>query len=160
MTLLRSVSVRRSIRNCDELDSLIAPQKKWPSYHRSKPEWGNVTATKIFWGQISIVFAVVVAAMWLATQWTAWRLGFQSQLGPPWFEFAGGRVYTPVAFFWWWYHYDAYAPRIFLEGAGIVAFPARVRAYGKAVSRVAHAWATPRSGDVLPGNVAQPPFSM
>jgi type IV secretion system protein VirD4 len=80
-----------------------------------------MTATKILWGQISIVFAVVLATMWLATQWTAWRLGFQSQLGPPWFEFAGVPVYVPVAFFWWWYHYDAYAPRIFLEGAGIAA---------------------------------------
>jgi type IV secretion system protein VirD4 len=80
-----------------------------------------VTATKILWGQISIVFAVVLATMWLATQWTAWRLGFQSQLGCPWFEIAGQPVYVPVAFFWWWYHYDAYAPRIFLEGAGIAA---------------------------------------
>ena len=30
----------------------------------------------------------------------------------------------------------------------------------KAVSKSAHAWATPRSGEVMPGNVAQPPFSM
>jgi hypothetical protein len=119
MTLLRSVSARRSIRNCDDLDSLIAPERKWPFYRGRQLEWGNVTATKILWGQISIVFAVVLATMWLATQWTAWRLGFQSQLGPPWFEFAGVPVYVPVAFFWWWYHYDAYAPRIFLEGAGI-----------------------------------------
>ncbi len=58
-----------------------------------------MTATKILWGQISIVFAVVLATMWLATQWTPWRLGFQPQLGPPWFELAGSPVYTPVAFF-------------------------------------------------------------
>src|SRR5437763_7564823 len=80
-----------------------------------------MTATKILWGQISIVFAVVLATMWLATQWTAWRLGFQPQLGTPWFELAGGPVYVPVAFFWWGYHYDAYAPRTFLEGAGSAA---------------------------------------
>jgi type IV secretion system protein VirD4 len=80
-----------------------------------------VTATKILWGQILIVFAIVLATMWLATQWTAWRLGFQPQLGPPWFEIAGAPVYVPPAFFWWWYHYDAYAPRIFIEGAGIAA---------------------------------------
>src|SRR5437763_14553795 len=80
-----------------------------------------MTATKILWGQISIVFAVVLATMWLATQWTAWRLGFQLQLGTPWFELAGGPVYVPVAFFWWWYHYDAYSPRIVLEGAGITS---------------------------------------
>src|SRR5262249_58300996 len=78
-----------------------------------------VTATRILWGQILIVCAIVLATMWLATQWTAWRLGFQPQLGPPWFELAEAPIYMPVAFFWWWYHYDAYAPRIFMEGAGI-----------------------------------------
>jgi type IV secretion system protein VirD4 len=80
-----------------------------------------VTATKILWGQILVVFAIVLAAMWLATQWTAWRLGFQPQLGPAWFEFATMPVYLPVAFFWWWYRYDAYAPQIFMEGAGFAA---------------------------------------
>ena len=80
-----------------------------------------MTATKILWGQILLVFAIVLATMWVATQWTAWRLGFQPQLGPPWFELAGTPVYLPVAFFWWWYHYDAYAPSIFLEGAAIAA---------------------------------------
>jgi type IV secretion system protein VirD4 len=80
-----------------------------------------LTATKILWGQILVVFAIVLAAMWLATQWTAWRLGFQPQLGPPWFEIAGAPVYVPPAFFWWWYHYDAYAPPIFVEGATIAA---------------------------------------
>ena len=32
--------------------------------------------------------------------------------------------------------------------------------YLMVVSRVAQAWATLRSGEVLPGNVAQPPFSI
>ena len=80
-----------------------------------------MTATKILWGQILVVFAIVLATMWVATQWTAWRLGFQPQLGPSWFELAGTPVYLPLAFFWWWYHYDAYAPSIFLEGAAIAA---------------------------------------
>ena len=76
-----------------------------------------MTATKILWGQILTVFAIVFATTWSATQWTAWRLGFQAQLGTPWFDLAGLSVYPPPAFFWWWYFYDAYAPRIFLEGA-------------------------------------------
>jgi len=80
-----------------------------------------VTATRILWGQILVVFAIVLAAIWLATQWTAWRLGFQPQLGPAWFEVATVPVYLPLAFFWWWYRYDAYAPRIFMEGAGVAA---------------------------------------
>ena len=48
-----------------------------------------MSATKILWGQILIVFLIVLATTWAATQWTAWRLGFQPQLGPPWFELAG-----------------------------------------------------------------------
>jgi type IV secretion system protein VirD4 len=51
----------------------------------------------------------------------AWRLGFQPQLGPPWFAIADAWVYLPPAFFWWWYYYDAYAPGIFIEGAAIAA---------------------------------------
>jgi len=78
-----------------------------------------VTATKILWGQILTVFAIVLTTTWGATQWTAWRLGFQPQLGAPWFDLAGLSVYPPPAFFWWWYFYDAYAPRVFLEGAAI-----------------------------------------
>ena len=42
-------------------------------------------ATKILWGQIIIVLSIVLIAIWLATQWTAWRLGFQPELGSPWF---------------------------------------------------------------------------
>ena len=80
-----------------------------------------MSGTKILWGQILVVIAIELTAVWAATQWTAWRLGFQPQLGPPWFELAGAPVYLPPAFFWWWYHFDAYAPSIFLEGAGIAA---------------------------------------
>jgi type IV secretion system protein VirD4 len=80
-----------------------------------------VSATKILWGQILTVFSIVLATTWGATQWTAWRLGFQPQLGAAWFDLAGLPVYPPPAFFWWWYFFDAYAPRIFLEGAAIAA---------------------------------------
>jgi type IV secretion system protein VirD4 len=81
-----------------------------------------MSATKILWGQVTIVFSIVLLALWAATEWTAWRLGYQSQLGLPWFEFAGSvPIYLPPAFFWWWYAYDAYAPGIFVEGACIAA---------------------------------------
>jgi type IV secretion system protein VirD4 len=63
----------------------------------------------------------VLFTTWGATQWTAWQLGFQPQLGRPWFELVGIPVYYPPAFFWWWYFYDAYAPSIFMEGAYIAA---------------------------------------
>ncbi|MGR7993579.1 conjugal transfer protein TraG [Xanthobacter sp. ZOL 2024] len=80
-----------------------------------------MSATKILWGQILLVFAIVLATTWGATQFVAWRLGFQDQLGPPWFQLGPWPVYPPPAFFWWWYFYDAYAPAIFTEGAVIAA---------------------------------------
>ncbi len=80
-----------------------------------------MSATKILWGQILTVFLIVLMTTWAATQWTAYRLGFQPQLGLPWFELAGWPIYYPPAFFWWWYFYDAYAPPIFIEGAYIAA---------------------------------------
>ena len=78
-------------------------------------------ATRILWGQILIVSAIVLATMWGATEWTAWRLGFQPALGRPWFELLHFPFYLPPAFYWWWYAYDAYAPSIFVEGAYIAA---------------------------------------
>jgi type IV secretion system protein VirD4 len=81
-----------------------------------------MSATKILWGQIIVVFAIALVAMWAATQWVAWKLGYQPQLGQPWFELLPGvPVYLPPAFFWWWYAYDAYAPHVFVEGAYIAA---------------------------------------
>lgn len=80
-----------------------------------------MSGTKILWGQILIVFTIVLTTTWAATEWTAWRLGFQPQLGAPWFEVSGWPIYYPPAFFWWWYFYDAYAPPIFIEGAIIAA---------------------------------------
>jgi type IV secretion system protein VirD4 len=78
-------------------------------------------ATKILWGQILVVFVIVLAITWAATQWTAWRLGYQPQLGDPWFVVAKLPFYPPPSFFWWWFSFDAYAPRIFFEGAVIAA---------------------------------------
>lgn len=77
-------------------------------------------ATKILWGQITIVLLIVLTTTWAGTQWVAWRFGFQAQLGPPWFEVFGWPVYYPPALIWWWFFYEAYAPRIFYEG-GIIA---------------------------------------
>jgi len=115
-----------------------------------------LTATKILWGQIIVVCLIVLATTWGATQWTAWQLGFQLQLGAPWFELAGMPVYYPPAFFWWWYFYDAYAPHIFVQGACIAAsggFISIAVAIGMSVWRAREArnvetygsarWATP-----------------
>ena len=78
-----------------------------------------MNGTKVMWGQLAAVFAIALAGVWAATEWTAWRLAFQPELGRPWFELVGWPVYPPPAFFWWWFAFDAYAPKIFLEGATI-----------------------------------------
>jgi type IV secretion system protein VirD4 len=81
-----------------------------------------MSATRILWGQILIVLAIVLVTIWASTQWVAWRLGYQPQLGLPWFEITSGvPVYLPPSFFWWWYAFDAYAPNVFVEGAYIAA---------------------------------------
>ncbi|MCW6536260.1 conjugal transfer protein TraG [Sphingomonas lycopersici] len=80
-----------------------------------------MNATKILWGQVLVVFAIVLGAIWGATQWTAHALAYQPELGAPWFRLAGWPIYPPPAFFWWWFAYDAYAPDIFLTGAFIAA---------------------------------------
>jgi type IV secretion system protein VirD4 len=81
----------------------------------------HMNATKILWGQIFLVSFVVLAFVWTATQWTAWRLGFQPPLGHPWFELFGWPIYQPHDFFWWWYSFDAYAPHVFDKGGYIAA---------------------------------------
>ncbi|WP_395697413.1 conjugal transfer protein TraG [Methylocella sp.] len=80
-----------------------------------------MSGTKILWGPIIVVSLIVLFTTWGATEWTAWRLGFQPQLGQPWFRLLGLPVYSPPSFFAWWFFYDAYAPSIFVHGAYIAA---------------------------------------
>jgi type IV secretion system protein VirD4 len=80
-----------------------------------------VTPTKILIGQITIVFAIAVGGMWFATEWVAWKLGYQQQLGAPWFMLLGQMIYRPWNLFGWWYAYDAYAPDLFNEAGTIAA---------------------------------------
>ncbi len=80
-----------------------------------------MSGSRVLWGQVALVLLIVFVAIWSATEWTAWRLGFQPQLGAPWFMVAGWPFYDPPAFFWWWYFYDAYAPSIFVTGGYIAS---------------------------------------
>ena len=80
-----------------------------------------MSATKILWGQLLVVSVVVLAFLWAATEWSAWRLGFQPQLGPAWFMVGRWQIYQPLVFFIWWFKFDSYAPRIFILGGCIAA---------------------------------------
>ena len=67
--------------------------------------------TRIQWGQAFVVLSMIMLSWWTATQWTAWELAFQPELGRPWFTVLHRwPVYAPPLFFWWWYEFDAYAP--------------------------------------------------
>ena len=79
-----------------------------------------MTPTKLLIGQIIVVFAIVIAGLWAATQWAAAMLAYQPQLGLPWFTLFHTPIYRPWAIFLWWYHYDAYAPQVF-DKAGMIA---------------------------------------
>jgi len=80
-----------------------------------------VTPTKFLIGQIFVVLIVAVGGVWFATEWAAWHLGFQSQLGAPWFTIFSVPFYFPWRLFEWWYAYDAYAPELFNKSGAIAA---------------------------------------
>ncbi|EIU4871289.1 conjugal transfer protein TraG [Pseudomonas aeruginosa] len=74
----------------------------------------------VLFGQIAVVFSIVIAGVWSATQWTAAALAYQLRLGSPWFDFFGIPVYHPWRLFEWWFFFDAYAPHVFDIG-GVIA---------------------------------------
>lgn len=78
-----------------------------------------MTPTKLLVGQILVVFAIVILGVWAATQWCAAQLGYQPQLGAPWFTFAGTPVYRPWEVFRWWYSFEAYAPDVFNKAGAL-----------------------------------------
>ena len=92
-----------------------------------------MNASKILWGQVLCVSATVLLFVWAATQWVAWKLAFQPELGRPWFVLWRFPVYQPPSFFWWWFAFDAYARGIFVEGA-YIAGTGGVAAVGVAVA--------------------------
>jgi len=79
-----------------------------------------MTPTKLLIGQALLVFAIVMAGMWAATQWAAAALGYQARLGAPWVSLFGVPVYYPWRLFEWWYAYEPYAPGLFRR-AGMIA---------------------------------------
>src|SRR3546814_50270 len=63
--------------------------------------------TNVLFGQIAVVFGILIAGVWGATQWTAAALGYQVRLGSPWFDFLGTPIYHPWKLFEWWFVFDA-----------------------------------------------------
>ncbi len=98
-----------------------------------------MTPTKLLLGQIAIVFAIVIIGVWAATQWVAAQLGYQPQLGAPWFVAAGVPVYRPWQLFPWWFAYDAYAPAVFERGGMLAAASGIVGVFAAVAGSLARA---------------------
>lgn len=92
-----------------------------------------MTPTKLLIGQILIVFALVLAGVWAATQWAAAMLAYQPELGSPWAIVGGVPLYRPWALFAWWYHFGAYAEPIF-DRAGMLAAASGFLGCGAAIA--------------------------
>ncbi len=80
-----------------------------------------MTPTKLLLGQIFVVFAIVIGAVWGATQWAAGQLGYQPGLGPAWITLKDYPIYPPWRLFEWWYAYEAYAPGVFNRAGAMAA---------------------------------------
>lgn len=89
--------------------------------------------TNVLFGQIAVVFGVVIAGVWSATQWTAAALGYQPRLGLPWFELFETPIYHPWRLFDWWFFFGAYAPEVFDTG-GTIASASGLVAVGVAIA--------------------------
>ena len=89
--------------------------------------------TNVLFGQIAVVFGIVIAGVWGATQWTASALGYQVRLGSPWFDFLGTSIYHPWKLFEWWFFFGAYAPEVFDTG-GAIAGASGMVAVGVAIT--------------------------
>jgi len=116
-----------------------------------------MTPTKVLIVQMIVVVFTVIGGVWGATQWVATQLGFQTQLGAPWFHFFEIPIYFPWRLFEWWFAFAPYAPDLFNQ-AGLIAATGGVSGIGVAVIgslwRARHTafvstygsarWATPR----------------
>jgi type IV secretion system protein VirD4 len=117
--------VLRGATRCDERSMFSVRQ--CPRCLSSLAQWcagltgqTGMTPTKFLFGQITTVFAIVIAGVWIATQYAALKLGYQPRLGPPWITLIHLPIYHPWRLFQWWYSFEAYAPKIF-DTAGIIA---------------------------------------
>ncbi len=77
--------------------------------------------TTLLIGQATIVTGTITGTLWASTQWAAYKLGYQPELGEQWFSVAGTSIYYPWRLFEWWYAYEAYAPDLFRKAGSMAA---------------------------------------
>ena len=111
------------------------PRGEKTDHHTLRANLGSVSddPNKLLIGQISVVLAIVLFGVWAGTQFAASRLGYQPELGTPWFELLGFKIFQPWQPFAWWYHFGAYAPHVF-DRAGEIAATGGLLGCGSAVA--------------------------
>jgi len=73
----------------------------------------HVRGVNVFYGHVATGILFLLGGLWGTTQWVAYALGYQKQLGEPYVILNGYPVYFPWQWFFWDYHYGAYAPDVF-----------------------------------------------
>ena len=73
----------------------------------------------VFYGHVATGISFMFLGTWAATQYVAYALGYQPQLGPYAFLIHGVPIYEPWAWFLWAYHYEPYAPKVFDKASWI-----------------------------------------
>ena len=72
--------------------------------------------------QTGIAFLIVIAALFISTQWAAGMLGNQPALGDPLLHVLGLKLYAPWKLFEWWLAFDSQAPDVFARAGAAAAF--------------------------------------
>lgn len=79
----------------------------------------QMRTSNVFYGHVIVGLVFMLGGTWAATQYVAWRLGYQLQLGRPLFIAHGWPVYEPWAWMPWAYHFEPYAPQVFRTASTI-----------------------------------------
>ena len=79
----------------------------------------NNRSVNVFYGHVATGISFMFLGTWVATQYVAYALGYQAQLGAFAFIFHGVPVYEPWAWFMWAYHFEPYAPGVFDKASWI-----------------------------------------
>lgn len=75
----------------------------------------------VFYGHVATGISFMLLGTWAATEYVAYALGYQPQLGAYAFMLHGVPIYEPWAWFLWAYHYEPYAPHVF-EQASLITY--------------------------------------
>ena len=77
----------------------------------------QMRGTTILWGQFLAALIGAILTLQAATQYVAYQLAYQPQLGNPAYSLLGFPIYWPWKYWEWMYYFDYYAKPIFFQGS-------------------------------------------